>query len=479
MSHKKSLLIAFVSTLFAVFYQEYNQYSLNNQFPSQNGLITCADESSYLRPPQNWLEIGEWKDNSKSITSFFLRPPGYGLFFLTCKTIYNDNPWIILKIFQISAFFLSVFIFSRITTLLFSKKWAIYSSLIYGLLPCFSGFMYFTITESITPFVLLAVFFFNLKCIFNYKKSYLILFCLAAAYLLLLRPQLGIFIALFHFSFIFHLRRNIFFWSILLYLPFLFWSIRATVINKSYPGLHPIYSYTNNGMFRPSHRVLTDLYRVWEYVPENFHAVAGALTYDTTENAINTALLNVPQKFHIKIIPLLKEYQSLHKYRFIHFKNYKMLNGPHKGELEFEKHIKLLQSELIKKYPIDYYLKTPLLSLWKQIKSSHLNLKIFQYDFRGEFWMEILRWACLFVVMFSVIFSMLYVITIKYKNMLFFTSLAIFIFMFYLSYIQRMNEERYITPILPIAFILSIKLVSMYLKNIKEKKVFTKTKILS
>ena len=56
--------------MLSVIIQEYNISTFNKQFPYHNGLITCADEASYLRPPMNFIDIGEWKGDYPGVCKF-------------------------------------------------------------------------------------------------------------------------------------------------------------------------------------------------------------------------------------------------------------------------------------------------------------------------------------------------------------------------------------------------------------------------
>lgn len=440
--------------MLSVIIQEYNISTFNKQFPYHNGLITCADEASYLRPPVNFIDIGEWKDNSNGKTSYFLRPPGYGLLFLTCKLISPSNPWLILKVIQLLGFFLSILLFYNIFfNLSKSLKATLISSTIYALTPCFSGFIYFTITEGITPFLTLLICFFWVKLMENDSKKVILFYILSSSIFLLVRPQLIIFPVIFQLVFALQSKYKLFFITSLLFLPLIIWNIRTININGSFPGLHPIYSYTNNGLYRPSHEKLTDLYRIWEHHSDIFHTSIGQVAFDTSSLALNNALSYVPNKFHDDIKPILKEFQHLKQYQYTHFKYDDTIKGAYENEINFENKVMNLKAKLIKKHPFDFYIFTPLKSFKKLILSSHLNLKIFQQDFRGNFLMEILRCFCLLIVVTSIMIC--FPAIFEFKNKIIFSlGLSIFIYVFYLIYFQRLNEERYITPIIPIGFLI-------------------------
>lgn len=467
--YKKPVFIAFLGVLLAIIIQEYNIRTYHFQFPYNNGLISSGDEASYLRPPQNLLELGEWKDNSNSITAYFQRPPGYGLLFLVYKLILPSNPWILMKIVQISGYFCSILLFFKLLDLFeIKKRLKLIATYTFILLPCFSGFIYFTITEGISPFLMLLSVYTWVKAYQEPTTRNKLFFVLASAFFLLVRPQLLIFSLLFHLAFLFRKEYKSFTFLTLMYIPLIIWNIRSTVINGSFPCLHPIYSYTNNGLYRPSHEKMTELYRIWEYRSDIFHTSIGTLCQDTTTVSLNQALSYVPPKFHKEVIPIFKEFQQLKFYQAKHIKANQKLNKAFKGELSFEHAINLLTKKLKRKYWIDYHFKIPVLSFKELIHASHLNLKIFQDDLRGNILIEILRYICLLVVVSAVCISFTSLFLFHHKSY-FYISFSLLIYVFYLMYVQRLNEERYLTPVLPIGFLLCVFflqfLIEKYLGN--------------
>jgi hypothetical protein len=467
---RNKFFISILGVILAVLIQEYNLATYQKTFPYNNGLISSGDEASYLRPPQNYLEIGEWKDNSKSITSYFLRPPGYGMLFLICKIISPSNPWIVLKLFQIGAFFCSILLFYEILLRLTSSiNSTILFTYLFAILPCFSGFIYFTITEGISPFLLLLSCFTWIRLIDNPNKLNAAFYIFSAGFFLLVRPQLLIFVLLFQFLVWYRLKFFYFVITCLLFLPLFIWNLRTIKINGSFPGLHPIYSYTNNGLYRPSHEKLTNLFRIWEHQSDVFHTCVGIVAFDTSELAIHQSLTFVPNKFHFIVKPILKEYQDLWKYHRENYTNLQKIEKSYQKELDFEKKVEKARIVLLEKYPLDYYFVTPFNSFKKLIFSSHLNLKIFQADFRGSILIEILRWMCLLVIISIVLVSIPSMFNIKNK-IVFSLGLSIFLYVFYLVFIQRLNEERYLTPIIPIGFIL----FSYFTSKLKDKFGFLK-----
>ncbi len=456
LKRRKYLFIAIAGTLLAVFWQELNLVYLNGDYPESHGLINSADEASYLAPPEYLLEIGEWKDSSTGIASHFMRPPGMGLYYLFVKLLFWDYVWLGMKIFQVAFFFFGILLFAKILDLLEvdERRNVIFTS-IYAFLPCYSGFTYFTITESISPFFMLLTTFYWLKN-FRQEKHFPLGFVLSGGFLILIRPQLLVFVLLFIAFYAFKKRRKLALFGLLAFLPFLLWNLRAIGIAGKWMGVHPIYSETNNSLYRPQHEEMTNLFRIWEHQGDRFHIAVGMLATDSSTRQLEEVLHSIPGKYRESVKPLFKRYQQLEFYRRSHYTEDAKIRSWLPGEKTFLKDIRALRNQLVSENKADYYLLTPFHSLQKLIVSSHLNLRIHQGDFRGLWWNEALRWGCFLLLFLTYLASFFYPLRLFKKreiNEVLILSIGIIVSFFYLAYVQRMNEERYITPILPLCLV--------------------------
>lgn len=287
---------------------EVNTSQIEAQNKTQTTLVSTADEASYLRPPQNWLEGKGWKDSSTGHSSYVQRSPGYGLVFLVCKFFAPNNPFDLLKAINILAFLFSIIILSKVLLeCKVNSSFALIGAFIYGVLPCFNGFMYYTLTESLSPFVLLLLTH-EFIVIVKYKSPPF-LFALTFAFLLLLRPQLIIFPLIFVVYILINSRK--FWWVYLLsILPFLMWQLRSYNITGGV-SLHPIYASTNKSIYRPPHEALSNLFRIWEYRSDRFHETDGALIKDTSSASLNKGLKNIPSHLKNRVQPILRDYQQV------------------------------------------------------------------------------------------------------------------------------------------------------------------------
>jgi hypothetical protein len=373
------------------------------------------------------------------------------LLFLCCQILAGNFAFGVLKWVQIAAFFGAILLVGKIANHLISSTKIAYAVVItYAFLPCFHGFMYFTLTESITPFLLLWSTWSWLKT--PPQKSISWEFMFSAGMLLLVRPQLLVFIFFFLLAWVIEKRFKLFFVSLLLFVPLLSWNIRSSWINHHWTGIHPIYSETNNTLYRPSHRAMTDLFRIWEADAAHFHETIARLTKDTTAKTTEDALQQIPMNYRAHVRPIFKSFQQIHATRVVQFAATESIHKPLRGEAQFLKRIEYTTNQLVAENKADYYLITPLRSAKILLVNSHLNLGIFQFKWRGFLGMEIMRWMCLLLLLAGYLASFFWLL--KPFKTTFWIALGICFSLFYLIYIQRLNEERYLTPILPLCLVL-------------------------
>lgn len=444
-----TVIIAIICCVIAIVVHEVNLSHIESQSNNQKVLISTADEASYLRPPLNWLEGKGWKDSSSGHSSYVQRPPGYGLIFLVCKAVSPNNPFILLKILNVFAFLLSIIVLSKIVfELTQNNKYALVGALVFGLLPCFNGFMYYTLTESLSPFFLLILTHAFITIIKQNRKPYL--FGLTLAFLLLLRPQLIVFPVIFVVYLLFQSRR--FWWVyILSILPFLFWQVRNYDITGTV-SLHPIYSSTNKSIYRPPHKALSNLFRVWEYRSDKFHETVGILIKDTSNMTLNKALTNVPDHLKDKVKPVLQDFQIVVQHQKKMFKEESRIRAL-PIEKRFVTETNTLRKEIVSSSKWINYFGTPIKSAIEMMTKSQLNLFVFQKSWRGNLLIEMLRYSCLIIINLSLLSTFLVIFTERTPKYFKLIAVGVLCTIIYYFFFQRMNEERYLSPLLPLMFI--------------------------
>lgn len=455
---KKYILpIILICTLFVVFLNEINLNYLNHQFPAKGGMITTADEYSYFQPAKVFFEKGCWSSN-ENCEPEFIRSPGYGMFFFASLLLNHENPFLVEKILQIICFSISLFLlFKIIIQLTSSLKAGLYGVILFTLIPSFHGFTYYTLTESISPLLLLLSLYLFMNSSTGKNKVGL---SLVLGLLLLVRPQLLPFNAVILLYYVFRNMKSIWI-PVLSILPLTLWQIRTFHYSNDF-SLHPIYSNKNNGEYRFPHKEMTSLFKIWEYRSDRFHQTIGLLSRDTSLQIRSEALKNIPEKYRPELEDVFSKYQLYRsdQRKLSHFTYQTKV----KGEDDLISLIKDKKSELKAKYPMDYYLVTPIKSAGRMFLTSMMNLHVFQSPWRENIMIQSIKIVSFLTLMLS-LFASLLLIQNKIVNEQFrLFIIASLISVLYLIFIQRLNEERYIVPYMPIWFI-SLITISVILKK--------------
>lgn len=399
-----------------------------------------------MNPASNLLEKGVWKDNFSGASSYVQRAPFYGALYLVSAAI-SSNPLLILKVIQYVLMFAGIYFFGKILYRVTQHRGiASAATLCFGLLPFFHGFVGYVMIEAMAPYLLILFTYFFVRAYLDQK--HLVLFILVGSAIVVFRVQLIVFPILFVIALLIKHKRKMS-WSVLVFIPFLLWQWNIKTTMGAFQ-LHPIYSYTNKTIFRPPHQSLTELFRTWEHDGERFHRVESILRKDTSSATLNKALSMIPVSFREQVRNKLKLYQQ------VAFQQQKMWAQNENRKLEIES-VFVTEIEKWKKtngsnYVIQEWVRTPFSSLRHLMKSSHLNLYIFQKTLRGNILIEALRILAVIIIVLSVAASMLLVMTPKISIPMRVIMTSFLASLLYLVFVQRMNETRYMAPYLPIVF---------------------------
>ena len=196
---KIAFIISIISLISASLVNELNIYQLKNDLiPLREGeTVITADDASYISPALNYLKSGELKDNSVGEGAYFLRPPGYSMLFIALGHFNFKTTLEILKATQLFLFALSIFfLFFIAYYYLESTILSIIVTGFYGISNIASGFVYYTLTEGVTPFLVTVYIFLLLyaqrKKMGINKDIYYLLAATAFSFLFITRPFLGI-----------------------------------------------------------------------------------------------------------------------------------------------------------------------------------------------------------------------------------------------------------------------------------------------
>ena len=188
--------IAVLSFFSAFFIHEYNINALHIEAPSKlepvYEWVKTTDDAAYLRPAENYYHKGTWRDNNAGYQSYFLRTPGYGLFRYSMMRLMGfERSYHCFKYVQLLLFSVSVLLLYLVALYVgVPPLYALVIEGIYGLSPFAIGFLYYSITEGITPALVIIYIFLLLR---GYKFQQPIYFVIAAvvmAYIGLTRPVL-------------------------------------------------------------------------------------------------------------------------------------------------------------------------------------------------------------------------------------------------------------------------------------------------
>jgi hypothetical protein len=472
-------IICVLSFLSALLYNQINlNYIPDNQLRENETIIT-NDDVSYIVPPKNYLKTGTWKANSIGKQSYFIRPPGYGIFYLIFIKI-ADYPLALklLKVTQLLLFSCSVYWLYFIGfTLLKNKTIALLGSALYGLAPFTIGFLYYTLTEGITPALLLLYIFLLLKAhTKKSKKTKSIFYFLASisfAYLVIVRPQLSFFVALIPLFIIND------YWSlsikkmatqivVFIIIGFSFWGAwqyRNYKITNQILPIHPIYYSDGNSFFRPTLKAYWNFVGSWAQEGETAYSYMvplweNAINGDTSIVYIQKALNTFPDKViahfgRSRLTQVFRNYQTTVLYQKPYYeKRMPMPEVLSEIERKTINEFNQLTVEYKNEFWFDYHIRSPLKVFKKMAFHSNLSLYVFQHTYRGNWLMEVVRW--LFFIIHSICFVLLIFNLFYFKKssiLSYGINFIVFIYVFYLCYFQRGIEERYTLPILPLLII--------------------------
>src|ERR1051326_4021795 len=184
-NNKIALLISFFSLIIAFTVNEINLRELRKDGIElrENETVITSDDEGYLFPFRIFAETGSTYRNEFEKYLSIVRMPGYGIIYGVIGKFFGlKHALLILKIFQLLLFSISIYCLFFISLKVFQKTTlAVITTGIYGLLPFSMGFLYYTLTEAITPALLIFYIFFLLKAHeTNDKKKKKLLYLISA-----------------------------------------------------------------------------------------------------------------------------------------------------------------------------------------------------------------------------------------------------------------------------------------------------------
>lgn len=473
--------IAIIGGVWAFFIHTTNIRSLEeqNSVKVETGMVITRDDASYIRPAENFAQKGIWKDNTEGVSSYIQRPPGMGMLHYIFYSISPQHNGFLHKLFNCGLHVLSIYCFGLIGLLLLNKKWAIGVQLLYALLPCFWGYLFYYLTEPVTVPLMVFLFFAYLQYHRAPSSKWLLLQAIVCGLILLVRPQLMFFILPFFYFLVKFLRTKtphkipVFLMAFLFgFGGFISWEIRSASIVHRFTWSHGIYDITNNTQYRPIHQSFVELFKVWDYDNNRFHTMMLDAWEPTWEPSAEWADKNI----HLhgckgitknEILLLLVEYSAIAKQQRPIFDS----NGIIPTEQENERILRLKVDSITRVLKTKNFVLRNIIGPFRSAEfmlvKSQLNLHIFQHTYRGFWWMETLRYSSLVLILLSFLLSFLQVRDFKDKPVFLFL-LATILYFGYLCFFHKINEERYILPLLPIMLLIAANTLYKVLKKTRE-----------
>jgi len=495
---RQGLLIFLVGLLVPLFYNLVNHQYLRNEKPEllrENTTIVTADDVSYLGPASNYVANNIWKTNNPGLQSYYQRPPGYSLTWLMMLYLGGDahalKLLLALQLLLHAAGAVMIFVMLREYT---HHLVALAGALLFAAWPGAGGFLSYTLTEGITPSLLL-LFIFGLWQWEKHEKtkSHWLWFSLAIfsfSFLFITRPVLGVFVTALPVAIWWktgsQLKLKLLLIPLALLLafaPMMLWQYRNYNISGRYTGLHPIYEPTEPGIYRPAHQSIWKLSKSWSMHPPDFHTMVhtlfdNAIKGDTSAQLRQRALSLMPERARKTIgdSMLLQGFALYQQNAFeqgilTHNQTRAMPIEIPQSEQNTINHFNCLTRQYRKSNLTDTYLFAPMRVLRYMVFHSNLNLYVFQHPWRGHPLMEMLRFASLGLHL-SLFLSLIPAAILMRKHpLLLATAISTAMYIFYLAWIQRGIEERYTLPLIPLLFIFLAFVVNALLKRLGNGKV--------
>lgn len=441
-----------------------------------NQTVITADDYSYLNPVENYLNTGVWKESKTGDNAYYQRSPGYGLFCLPFLNFESRSKGLFyLKLTQnILQSFIPVLIFYFLLYISFSKKLAIIAAILFGISPNLNGFIFYTLTEGITPIIITLLFVLSYKSYQDSNKKITILASATLGFLILTRPVFAILSLFLITSFIQMKLKEIstIIASLLIAIsPISIWQIRNYKLSNELTNLHPIYSPSNNSVFRLPHQSIYNLIKQFNPNGANYHDWI---------NKLNTASINDFEYQNIdKPLSIFNESSinlftkdTLNKYTKLYYQSLNEIkhNSIEKkyseNEILITKKFISLKQDYISEHWFESNIFTPIKVFKDLVFHSNLNLYQFQHTYRGNWFIEGLRYISFTIHVAIFIFPILIFLLFRKKigrKVIWITPALLY--MFYLCYFQRGIEERYTYPILGYLYLINF----LFLKKISIK----------
>ena len=509
--NKAALLITLLSLAGCLLLNETNVSLIKKNNPSnehagyalmEGDLLWNYDSDDYLTPAENFLAGKGWqKSPSIGNGAYFRRTPGYALIYFCCLSITSSksDALSLLKTINIITFLVAVFLFYKSLILLeIPPKIAVLFGCFFGLVPWFSIYTYYALTESLSPFLMIFFVYWLLKASQEKdqqkKTFYYIIASCFISYAILTRPITGIaalvvpififkdFISKGFFTFI---KKGIVI-GILPIAMLLSWGVRNYLQANEFVLLEKAVHPENLDRQKPEFIAFWNFLNLWgtdgaEMNTYHLPFYRQSINGDTSMTYINNILANIPQKAK-KVVGENALKKTLVRYRTIlnswapYIKAQKALPNVYTNEqLAVKAEFEAYRQQYITAYPFEVYVRTPLKFTKDLLVHSNTSaIYLFQSDFRH---ISVLNYIRLGLVLTHILFYLLLFIAsilllkegIKVYSI--FVAIPMLTILFFTLYFQAI-EQRYMLPFLPLVIIASALMFHRFSLLIKIKPLF-------
>lgn len=426
--------------------------------------VMTSDDAAYLVPPENALAGRGWRTNAAGSAAYIGRSPGYGSVILGLRSFLPKGAalWA-LFVLQVAVFAFAASVVPETARHLgVSRIPAAALGWLTALWPGFSGFLSYTLTEGLVPSAVLIFLWLSSRAIAGDRRA-----LIGAGALLgwIITARIPMLIWLLPFGVLVyraaksgHARSGIIAAAAAL-LPFLVWQIHTSRIAGEYAGLHPIYRWDSNDLYRPVHGEIWNLHKMWGQRGADFHrdmetlwsAAEGRLPEaaalekladarpESVDQAIDTHELEAAYRAYIDI---------LRKQLPHHYAGEPMPALPSPEEAETALRFRTLKGSYTLARPGKSLAAVPLRVYFVDMAAhSNLSLFIFQDTYRGKLWAETMRLFG-FALHFGTFASFpLVLIFAARRRKLMAVALPVAVYLAWLAFVQRGVEERYTLPV--------------------------------
>ncbi len=442
--------------------------------------VKTSDDASYIAPVKNFLEGKGWKSNAVGDAAFTTRSPGYGFIYLVFRVFTSEKTALIfLMAFQFLLFAFAVSRIPQITDILnIPPKWGFISALFIAVMPTFSGFLSYSLTEGVTP-ALVVLFLYRLLKAQEGSMSEWLKAILYLSVLILVRPAMLVWmvapvVLLFKGNSL-PKKTTSYFTLILAFIPLLLWQVWASAKTEKWIGIHPIYHSDSNDLYRPIHSDIWNFHKSWGQKGVDFHRGMTALWQDALDGSPpNTTIDNILKDMDIEVVEEIgrKNLRNsyVHYYHILerqatYFKDGQPMPGITMEETRLSADFQAYRTEYVSHHFFYSNMVVPMEVYWRLAGHSNLSLYMFQRPLRGAILMKIFRFFSFFVYCGTFMIFPLAVLLFVRNRQIQMLGVPILLYLGYLCMVQRGIEERYSAPVLIPMVLVTLFALHWFIEN--------------